>query len=111
MPMMSATAAVSPGRDDKEGPGVPSRGGGMSAAHQAWDSDVPAAVVPAARRGELQSLAVLPTRAKNADIAESMGFSVNTVKTRLRRLYARFGAASRDEAIDRAQERGLLGPA
>lgn len=59
-------------------------------------------------RGELQLLALLPTRARNADIAQSLGISVNTVKTRLRRLYAKLGASDRDEAIARARERGLL---
>lgn len=61
-------------------------------------------------RGELQLLAILPTRARNVEIAERLGVSVNTVKTRLRRLYAKLGAANRDEAIDRAVERGLLTP-
>ena len=59
-------------------------------------------------RGELQLLAVLPSRAKNVEIAESMGVSINTVKTRLRRLYAKLGANNRDEAIERARSRGLL---
>jgi LuxR family maltose regulon positive regulatory protein len=59
-------------------------------------------------RGELQLLALLPTRARNADIAASLGISVNTVKTRLRRLYAKLRAGNRDEAITRARERGLL---
>jgi LuxR family maltose regulon positive regulatory protein len=59
-------------------------------------------------RGELQLLAVLPSRAKNVEIAESMGVSINTVKTRLRRLYAKLGANNRDEAIQRARARGLL---
>lgn len=61
-------------------------------------------------RGELQLLAFLPTRARNADIADSLGISVNTVKTRLRRLYAKLRVANRDEAIARARERGLLEP-
>ena len=61
-------------------------------------------------RGELQLLAFLPSRARNADIADSLGISVNTVKTRLRRLYAKLRVANRDEAIARARERGLLEP-
>lgn len=59
-------------------------------------------------RGELQLLTLLPTRAKNVDIAEQLGVSVNTVKTRLRRLYAKLGAGSRDQAIVNARTRGLL---
>ncbi len=59
-------------------------------------------------RGELQLLSLLPTRAKNAEVAASLGVSINTVKTRLRRLYAKLGAANRDEAIELARERGLM---
>lgn len=60
-------------------------------------------------RGELQLLALLPTRAPNARIAEELGVSVNTVKTRLRRLYVKLGVHERDEAVARATELGLLG--
>ncbi|MCU0297422.1 MAG: LuxR C-terminal-related transcriptional regulator [Candidatus Nanopelagicales bacterium] len=59
-------------------------------------------------RGELQLVALLPTRAKNAEIAQTLGVSINTVKTRLRRLYVKLGATNRDEAISKARERGLL---
>jgi LuxR family maltose regulon positive regulatory protein len=59
-------------------------------------------------RGDLQLLGMLPHRATNARIAEQLGISVNTVKTRLRRLYAKLGAHDRDEAIARAGAAGLL---
>jgi LuxR family maltose regulon positive regulatory protein len=59
-------------------------------------------------RGELELLSLLPSRSKNAEIAEGLGVSINTVKTRLRRLYAKLAANSRDEAIDAARRRGLL---
>lgn len=59
-------------------------------------------------RGELQLLSLLPTRAKNAEIAEQLGVSVNTVKTRLQRLYSKLDAGSRDEAIANARSRGLI---
>lgn len=59
-------------------------------------------------RGELQLLALLPTRATYARIGEELGVSVNTVKTRLRRLYAKLGVHDRDEAVARATELGLL---
>lgn len=59
-------------------------------------------------RGEMQLLGFLPTRAKNADIAAELGVSVNTIKTRLRRLYAKLGVSSRDEAIAVADARGLV---
>ena len=56
-------------------------------------------------RGDLQLLALLPQRRSNAHIAEQLGISVNTVKTRLRRLYAKLGAHDRDEAVARARAR------
>ena len=59
-------------------------------------------------RGDLQLLGMLPHRATNAQIAEQLGVSVNTVKTRLRRLYAKLGAHDRDEAVARARAAGLL---
>lgn len=59
-------------------------------------------------RGELQLIALLPTRSGNAEIAAMLGISVNTVKTRLRRLYAKLGARSRDDAVAKAQQRGLI---
>ena len=59
-------------------------------------------------RGDLQLLALLPQRATNARIAEQLGISVNTVKTRLRRLYAKLGAHDRDDAVARARSAGLL---
>lgn len=59
-------------------------------------------------RGELQLIAMLPSRAGNAEIAAMLGISVNTVKTRLRRLYAKLGASSRDDAVAKAQQRGLI---
>jgi LuxR family maltose regulon positive regulatory protein len=65
---------------------------------------------PAMSRGELQLIALLPSRASNADLATSLGVSVNTVKTRLRRLYSKLEARDRNEAIRRAQARGLLPP-
>lgn len=58
--------------------------------------------------GELELLRLLPTRQSNAQIAEQFGVSVNTVKTRLARLYRKFGVHSRDEAIASAHDRGLL---
>jgi LuxR family maltose regulon positive regulatory protein len=69
-----------------------------------------AAAGPAMSRGELQLIGLLPSRASNAELAASLGVSVNTVKTRLRRLYAKLGAKDRNDAIRRAQERGLLPP-
>jgi LuxR family maltose regulon positive regulatory protein len=59
-------------------------------------------------RGELELLALLPTRATYGGMAEHLGVSVNTVKTRLRRLYAKLGASDREAAISQATRLGLL---
>ena len=57
--------------------------------------------------GELELLSMLPTRAGNAEIAASLSVSVNTVKTRLRRLYSKLDVHGRDAAVGRARELGL----
>lgn len=76
------------------------------------DPSRPAASVgpagPALSRGELQLVGYLPTRMTNADIAAELGVSVNTVKTRLRRLFAKLGVHDRKHAVNRAEELGLL---
>ncbi len=59
-------------------------------------------------RGDLQLLVLLPHRGSNAHIADQLGISVNTVKTRLRRLYAKLGVHDRDEAVARARASGLI---
>ncbi|MEZ5158399.1 MAG: LuxR C-terminal-related transcriptional regulator [Candidatus Nanopelagicales bacterium] len=79
----------------------------LTKARRAPDSGVPTSDASLSR-GEMQLLSLLPTRAKNAEIADSLGISINTVKTRLRRLYFKLGAANRDEAIEIARTRGLL---
>lgn len=72
---------------------------------------VPAAVNTAAQplsAGERELLVLLPGRDTNEMMAARMSVSVNTVKTRLKRLYAKLGAGSRDEAVRIARERGYL---
>lgn len=59
--------------------------------------------------GEIQLLAFLPSRDSNEDIARSLGISVNTVKTRLSRLYRKLEVANRNEAVAVARRRGLIG--
>lgn len=73
------------------------------------DGSAAALVAAPLSRGELQLLALLPTRATYAGISAELCVSVNTVKTRLRRLYAKLGAHDRDDAIARATRLGLLG--
>ncbi len=58
--------------------------------------------------GELELLTFLPRRDTNADIARQLGVSVNTVKTRLYRLYRKLGVDSRDSALRVARARGLV---
>ena len=58
--------------------------------------------------GELELLTFLPRRDTNADIARQLGVSVNTIKTRLYRLYRKFEVDSRDAAVQVARTRGLL---
>ncbi|HEX5769501.1 MAG TPA: LuxR C-terminal-related transcriptional regulator [Nocardioidaceae bacterium] len=58
--------------------------------------------------GELELLRLLPTVSGNTELAETLGVSVNTVKTRLKRLYAKLEVPNRYEAVRRAQEEGLL---
>lgn len=59
-------------------------------------------------RGEIELLTLLPGRQSNADIAATLGVSVNTIKTRLRRLYGKLGVPGRNEAVRVAVERNLL---
>jgi LuxR family maltose regulon positive regulatory protein len=55
--------------------------------------------------GELELLDVMRTVRGQADLADVLGVSVNTVKTRLRRLYRKLGVSSRDAALAAAAAR------
>jgi len=57
---------------------------------------------------ELQVLALLPAGLTTREISEELFLSRNTIKTYLRRIYRKLGAASRDEAIDRARSIGAI---
>ncbi len=57
---------------------------------------------------ELQVIELLPTRMSNADIAAHLSLSVNTIKTRLKAVYAKLGASNRNEAVESALRQGLL---
>jgi LuxR family transcriptional regulator, maltose regulon positive regulatory protein len=56
---------------------------------------------------ELSVLRYLPSHLINAEIARECFMSVNTVKTHLKRIYAKLGVASRAEAVERARLLGL----
>jgi len=61
-------------------------------------------LTPAERR----VLVLLPTHLSEGRIAEELSVSPNTVKTHLRGVYRKLGAANRAEAVERARELGLL---
>ena len=53
-------------------------------------------------------LRYLPTLVSNAELAEHLHISVNTVKAHLKSLYRKLGVPSRRQAVQRARELGLL---
>jgi LuxR family transcriptional regulator, maltose regulon positive regulatory protein len=57
---------------------------------------------------ELDVLAFLPSLLTSREIAEEFVVSVNTVKSHVRRIYAKLGVSSRSEAVARARDAGLL---
>jgi LuxR family maltose regulon positive regulatory protein len=57
---------------------------------------------------ELAVLRLLPTELSNREIGEELFVSVNTVKTHVRSIYAKLRARSREQAVGRARELGLL---
>jgi LuxR family maltose regulon positive regulatory protein len=59
-------------------------------------------------KSELRVLRYLPTHLSAQEIAGELYVSPNTVKTHMRTLYAKLGAHSRGEAVDRARATGLL---
>jgi LuxR family maltose regulon positive regulatory protein len=78
-----------------------SRGGGIPSTH----GDLPSEPLTS-REAEL--LPYLPTRLTNAEIADRLFVSVNTVKTHLRHIYWKLDVENRDAAVARAEELGLL---
>jgi DNA-binding CsgD family transcriptional regulator len=57
---------------------------------------------------ERRVLRYLPTNLTGREIADELFVSVNTVKTHMRHIYAKFDAHTRREAVDRARVLGLL---
>jgi LuxR family maltose regulon positive regulatory protein len=57
---------------------------------------------------ERQVLGYLSSHLHQRDIADTMYVSLNTVKTHVKAIYRKFGAASRTEAVAIARSRGLL---
>ena len=52
----------------------------------------------------------LRTNLKAHEIAAELFVSSNTVRTHLRHIYAKLDAHSRNEAVERARQLGLLAP-
>lgn len=59
---------------------------------------------------EQQLVELLTTAGSRDSIARALSVSTNTVKTQLQALYRKLGVASREEAVARAYELGLLRP-
>ena len=62
-------------------------------------------------QAELRVVRYLPSNLKAPDIANELYVSSNTVRTHMRHIYAKLDAHNRSEAVARARELGLLGPA
>ncbi|WP_354500637.1 LuxR C-terminal-related transcriptional regulator [Mycetocola sp. 2940] len=77
---------------------------------RARQEDVPVSVdlaEPLTER-ERELLAYLPTRFTNDELARRFYVSVNTIKTHMAHIYRKLDATTRDGAIERARELGLL---
>lgn len=57
---------------------------------------------------EIQCLAAFARGGTRSDVAEQLGYSVNTVKTHLRHAYAKLGAEGRDDAVEKAKLLGVI---
>ena len=57
---------------------------------------------------ELAVLRLLPSALSQREIGEQLFISVNTVKTHCRNIYAKLRVGSREQAVGRARELGLL---
>jgi LuxR family maltose regulon positive regulatory protein len=57
---------------------------------------------------ELAILRLLPAPTRQRDLASALFVTPNTLRTHLRAIYRKLGAESRDEAVIKARERGLL---
>jgi LuxR family maltose regulon positive regulatory protein len=57
---------------------------------------------------ELEILRLLPTELSTRELAEHLVVSINTIKTQLKSIYAKLGAHSREEAVEKARALNLL---
>jgi LuxR family maltose regulon positive regulatory protein len=81
--------------------------------HLAGAEPAPEAAQPAEplSERELAVLRFLPTNLSAADIGGELFLSVHTVKTHMRKLYAKLDVHTRAEAVQSARSLGLLAPA
>jgi LuxR family maltose regulon positive regulatory protein len=61
-------------------------------------------------KSELRVLRYLPTNLSAPEIAAELFVSINTIRTHMRSVYAKFGVHNRADAVKRARELGLLSP-
>ena len=59
-------------------------------------------------KAEIRVLELLPTQLSGDEIAARLFLSANTVRSHIRAIYRKLGAASRTQAVERAREVGLL---
>ena len=81
------------------------------AAGQLWTATVPESVRHQAMQltpQERRVLAYLAQPARYQDIADSLGISINTVRTHIRHIYAKLGVTKRQEAVARARVLGVI---
>ena len=81
------------------------------AARQLWTATVPESVRHQAMQltaQERRVLAYLAQPARYQDIADSLGISINTVRTHIRHIYAKLGVSKRREAVARARVLGVI---
>ena len=81
---------------------------GVEPSHPA---EAPAEPIEPLSERELAVLRFLPTNLTAADIGSELFLSVHTVKTHMRKLYAKLDVHTRAEAVQRGRALGLLAPA
>jgi len=60
-------------------------------------------------RRDVEVLRCLEARRSTAEIAAALGVSVNTARTRIRRVEVKLGVLCREGAVQAARDLGLLG--
>ncbi len=68
----------------------------------------PAATRPRLTERELDVLRLLSLGARNKEIAEQLGVSVNTIKSHVENIYFKLGARTRTQAVRYARKHGLI---